>query len=167
MKGDVMVSKRIRLLITVVLLLNSGCAFAASKPHEPPPRFKEILQGSLTVGQFDTETLKYERDSYRNELVVNVWIKTKPDENNGRYSLNHYLFRVNEREYMLLDLIQYNNLVGNITYHKSNIYDMTLWTKIIPETEVENWYVPVLKYVQANDKKLKNQYNKQLTSEFH
>ena len=148
--------KKFSLILATVFLLNIGSAYAALAPSEPQ-RFEEMRHVDTTVGQFDTETLKYEKDCYSDELLLDVWIKTIPETNSGEYSLNHYLFRLNERELMSLDQIQYNSS-GEKTYKISNTYDAKLWTQIIPETIADKWYSSILKYAHDNDKKLKQQY---------
>lgn len=151
-----MVLKRLLVILTALFLVNIGSAYAALTPSDPQ-RFLEIRQGNMVVGQFDTETLRYEKDCYRDELLINVWIKTVPETKSGEYSLNHYLFRLNERELMFLDQIQYDT-DGKIVNKTSNTYDINLWTKIVPETVAEKWYSTILKYANDNDKKLKQQY---------
>lgn len=151
-----MVLKKISLILMTVFLLNVGSASAALSSSEKQ-RFVEIGQDSIAVGHFDIETLRYEKDCYRDELLLNVWIKTVPEPQSGEYSLNHYLFRLNERELMTLDQIQYNSS-GKIMLKTSNTYDINLWTQIIPETVADKWYSSILKYAHDNDKKLKQQY---------
>ncbi|XFO67757.1 hypothetical protein SPSIL_039760 [Sporomusa silvacetica DSM 10669] len=150
-----MTLKKFMLILTTIFLFNFGCANAAANaPVAEPQRFVEV--GNDAFGQFDTKTLRYEKDCYRDELLLSVWIKTT-EINRSDYYLNHYLFRLKDRELMLLDQIHLNS-AGTIIRQLSNTYDMNLWTQIVPETETEKWYTSILKYAHDNDKKLKTEY---------
>lgn len=142
--------------IITFLLIGSSNTLAADAN-----RFADIRHKNTVIGQFDTETVRYKKDPYRNELLLDVWIKTLPDQDSGSYSLYHYLFRIKEREMMSLDQIQFSPS-GKILSKLSNKYDPTLWTSIIPETDSENWYLTIADYTQANDKKLQEEYKKRM-----
>jgi hypothetical protein len=146
--------KKYSLILTAVFLLNFSSAYAAAVE---PSRFQEMGNANTELGQFDTETIKYAKDPYRNELLLNVWIKSLPDQNSGSYDLTHYLFRLKDREMMLLEQIEYSSS-GEVLYQTLNKYDATLWTQIIPETLQEKWYSSILKYAQINDATLHNKY---------
>jgi hypothetical protein len=146
--------KKYSLILTAVLLLNFSSTYAAAVE---PPRFREMRYENIELGQFDTETIKYTKDPYRNEFLLDVWIKTLPDQDNGSYSLTHYLFRLKDREMMLLEQIEYGSS-GEILYQSLNKYNAALWTQIIPETLAEKWYSALLKYAQINDVTLRKEY---------
>lgn len=153
-----MILKKTSFILTFVFLLSLGSAYAAAQEQiAEKPRFAEIRNDSMLVGQFDTTTLKYEKDCYRDELLINVWIKTTADSDSGDYNLYHYLFRQKNREFMLLDQIHFNSS-GKIIHKLSNTYDANSWTQIIPETVTDKWYSSISKYAQDNDRKLKKQY---------
>ncbi|CQR70314.1 hypothetical protein SOV_38490 [Sporomusa ovata DSM 2662] len=150
-----MTVKKFMLILTTVFLFNFGWAnVLANAPVAEPQRFVDV--GKDALGQFDTETLRYEKDCYRDELLLSVWIKTT-ELDRSDYYLNHYLFRLKDRELMLLDQIHFNS-AGTIIRQISNTYDANLWTQIVPETETEKWYTSILQYAHDNDKKLKKEY---------
>jgi hypothetical protein len=129
-----------------------------AQAKQPPPRFVELQNNDLAITQFDTKTIKYEKDPYRDELLVNVWIKTS-NERITSYSLSNYIFRINKREIMQLDKVDFN---GNdqITNKTKHVYDPISWASIIPETTADKWYISIMDYVKKNEKTLKNDYNR-------
>jgi hypothetical protein len=125
---------------------------------QPPPRFIELQNNDLAITQFDTKTIKYEKDPYRDELLVNVWIKTS-NERITSYSLSNYIFRINKREIMQLDKVDFNGNDQIINKNKY-VYDPNSWAPVIPETTADKWYITIMEYVKKNDKTLKNNYNR-------
>lgn len=125
----------------------------------PPSRYEDIHFEDSVIAQFDKETFKYVKDPYKNELLIDVWIKTFPETTRVAYSLNHYLFQLNDRKMMSLELIDFNSN-GRILSTTSNKYAPERWNLIIPETLAEKWYESIYKYAQQNDKKLKADYEK-------
>lgn len=157
-----MILKKILLSLTTIFLLGLGNAYAATQaPISNAPRFIEIRNDGMSVDQFDTATLQYEKDCYSDELLLSAWIKTL-NTNRSDYNLYHYLFRQKNREFMLLDQIHVNSS-GTIIRKTSTAYDPNSWTQIVPETDPEKWYSSVIKYAQTNDKKLKKQYKNRKT----
>jgi hypothetical protein len=138
------------LLITLILFAFSAIGFAAD-------RYENVVMGDSIAAQFDKDTLRYEKDPYRNEKLVSVWVKTTADYTND-YSLSHYLFRINERQMLLLDTVEYN-ASGQLLNRVTKQYNPSLWTTILPETVQEACYVSALKYSQLNDAQLQSDYN--------
>lgn len=121
-----------------------------------PSRYSDITWEDTVIAQFDTQTLKYVKDPYRDELLLDIWIKST-DADGKSYSLNHYLFRLNKREMMPLDLIDFNNN-GQIVNKTSYAYDPTSWSLVIPETSAEKWYQFAIDYATKNDPKLRSEF---------
>ena len=125
---------------------------------QPAPRYVDIQSNNFVIAQFDTQTIQYEKDPYLDDLLISAWIKAAPNEWTGRYNLSHYIIRSNKKEIMLLEQADFNGN-GQVTAKTTRTYDPNSWTPVVPETPTEVWYTTVMKYVQANDKKLKEDYN--------
>lgn len=157
-----------KLLLAIFLILLPFSAMGKTLPNPPaaptpplpptPHRFAEVIAKNTTIAKFDTETFRYQKDTYRDELLLSVWIKTSPNTD-GSYSLNQYLLRQNEREIMLLEQIDFN-AANQVTSSRSSKYDVKAWIKVIPETDTEKWYTAALKYAKTNNGKLKAAYKR-------
>lgn len=124
-------------------------------------RYENIVVGDTIVAQFDKETLRYEKDPYRNEKLLSVWIKTFSEPNKDTYSLTHYLFRLHDREMQTMDIVRYNTH-GQVTDNLTNKYAPASWSQILPETLSETGYVAALKYSQDNNDQLQREYNERV-----
>ena len=118
-------------------------------------RYENIVVGDNIVAQFDKETLRYEKDPYRDEQLLSAWIKVFSFKG---YSLNHYLFRLHDRKMLQLETIEYDEN-GQIISKTANKYNPACWTHILPETISETEYVSALKYSQNNNAQLQREYN--------
>jgi len=125
-------------------------------------RYENIVTEEAVVAQFDTTTLRYEKDPYRDEKLVSVWIKNTSDFSYD-YTLKHYLFRLNEPQILLMNTVEYNSN-GQVIGKVSNQYNPTLWAPVLPETVSESCYSAVLKYAQANNARLQLDYDKRMHS---
>lgn len=144
---------------TSLVAAESATSTPAPAPA-PPSRYEDIHFEDSVIAQFDKETFRYVKDPYKNELLIDVWIKTFPETARVAYSLNHYLFQLSDRKMMALELIDFNSS-GRILNTRANKYDPERWSPIIPETLAEKWYEAIYKYAQQNDKQLKAAYEKQ------
>lgn len=142
--------RMIKSFVLVVSFLLLGTEQASMEPA----RFVPVEQGNTVIAQFDTQTLAYEKDPYRDELLVNVWLKTTPDNMLDTYQLQHYLFRMTKRQIMLIDQVDYSRSDGVLS-RISKDYRPALWTAPLPEAMEESYYSAVLKYAQAHDKELR------------
>ncbi|WP_312200043.1 hypothetical protein [Anaerospora hongkongensis] len=152
------------MLFTLFLLLFAATTTYAAKATTPPVRFQDIIYDNVTIGQFDKQTLKYEKDPYRDEVLVNVWIKTPLDSFNQSYTMYNYLLRTNTREMMMINRLDFDNS-GNMLQNMSNKYNPALWTLVLPETATEKWYNAVTAYAKKNNKKLQQEYTSETKKE--
>lgn len=144
-------------LLLVILLLFATSALGLAADY----RYENIVMNDSVVAQFDKNTLRYEREPYRSEKLLSVWIKTTADFSSD-YSLNHYLFRLTNREMLLLDTVECNGN-GQILSKTSYPYNPNSWTLLLPETFPEACYVAALKYSQANNMQLEQDYAQRTT----
>lgn len=142
---------RIIAIVFIVLLLVSSITFAQES------RFADITSQGKVIAKFDTESLRYENDPYTKEILINVWIKTIPDQTTGEYILSNYLFNSKKRQSMLLSQFTYDE-EGNSVSQTLNKYNYALWTPNVPETLVDQLYVETVKYTIGHQKKLIKQY---------
>jgi hypothetical protein len=156
-KGD-KIMRYSKLLIIFTLLLFAYCPTIGLATDS---RYENIVVGDTIVAQFDKETLRYEKDPYRNEQLLSVWIKTFSNSDKDAYSLTHYLFRLHDREMMTMDIVEYNKH-GQVTDNLTNKYDPASWSQILPETLPETGYVATLKYSQNNNDQLQSDYNERM-----
>lgn len=145
-------------VLVFFLLTSVGVACDAASAPQPVVRFENIIYLDNPIAQFDKDTIKYVKDPYRDELLLDVWIKTIPDAK-GNYSMNRYWFRLKEREMMPVIECDYN-AEGIVVSQKMHTYDVALWKPILPETMVEKWYTATLNYAHTNNKKLKRDLKK-------
>ena len=151
--------------VFVFLLLTSiGVTCNAASAPQPVVRFENIMYLDNPIAQFDKDTIKYTKDPYRDELLLDVWIKTIPDAK-GNYNMNRYWFRLKERE--MMPVIECTlDADGNVVSQKMHTYDVALWKPILPETMIEKWYSATLNYAHTNNKKLKRDLDKRSDSDY-
>ncbi|WP_199884000.1 DEAD/DEAH box helicase family protein [Anaerosinus massiliensis] len=135
-----------------VMLANSNTTFAENNRYIPIS-----FEGKI-VGEFDTDSIKYDNVESKKGLMINVWVKTIPDQYTGEYVIYNYLFNKNDREAMLLNQISYDD-DGEIISKISNKPNASLWSIVVPATLVDQWYVETVKYADKNHKKLLKKYN--------
>lgn len=156
-------SKSAVILFTMFLLLYTASTVDAAKATTPPVRFQDIIYDNVTISQFDTQTLKYEKDPYRDEILLNVWIKAPIDPSDQTYTLYNYLVRTNTREVMMSNRIDFD-ASGRMIQNMSNRYNPSLWTTVLPETPTEKWYTAVTAYAKKNSKRLQQEYTSTSTT---
>lgn len=144
--------------ILFVTLLVFACSSAITLAAAS--RYENIETEEAVVAQFDTTTLRYEKDPYRDEKLVSVWIKNT-SEFSYDSTLKHYLFRLNERQMLLMATADYNSS-GQVIAKTSNQYNPDLWAPVLPETVQESCYNAVLKYAQTNNARLQLDYDKRM-----
>ncbi|WP_371374518.1 hypothetical protein [Sporomusa aerivorans] len=127
----------------------------------PSQRYENIMVDDTVVALFDKETLRYEKDPYRDELLINVWIKTLSTNGDNSYNLSHYLFRLHNSEILSLDSLDYD-ATGQLSRKITSSYDPNKWVPILPETVSEQWYISVTEYAKVNAAKLKKEYNERM-----
>ncbi|HML33860.1 hypothetical protein [Sporomusa sphaeroides] len=144
----------------IIFLFFSASLPAAGQESAPSQRYENIMAGNTVVALFDKETLRYEKATYQNEQLLGVWIKTFPSDNDGSYNLNRYLFRLHEREMILVDTLEYSSN-GELLRQTSHPYT-SAWTRIFPETVSEAWYIAVTQYAKNNAGKLQKEYKERM-----
>lgn len=151
--------KPFKYLLLVALFLFT---FSSASALEAP-RYQGIVIDDAVVAQIDKDTLRYEKDPYRNEKLLSVWIKTTSDFSSD-FTLNHYLFRLANREMLHLDTVEYNG-AGQIISKITNPYNPSSWSAIMPETVEEKCYVSALKYAQDNNAQLQQDYTERTVTQ--
>lgn len=147
-------AKYILFVTLLVFACSSAIGLAAAS------RYENIVTEDAVIAQFDTTTLRYEKDLYRDEKLIGVWIKSTSDFSYD-YTLKHYLFRLNERQMLLMDTVDYNSN-GQVIGKTATQYNPSLWTPVLPETVQEACYNAVLKYAQTNNARLQLDYDKRM-----
>jgi hypothetical protein len=142
---------RIIAISFTLLILANSITFAQES------RFETVTFQGKVLAKLDTETIKYENDPYTKELIINVWIKTIPDQTTGEYTLCNYLFNPQNRQSMVLNQISYDE-DSDVISQTSNKYNYSLWTPNIPETLIDQWYTETVKYTTKHHKELMKQY---------
>lgn len=161
-KEDETTMKSLKYIMLAALFL---FVFSVVGAEAAPSRYEGIVMDDAVVAQIDKDTLRYEKDPYRNEKLLSVWIKTPSDFGSDfDFSLNHYLFRLNNRDMLLLDTAQYNG-AGQIISKITNPYNPTSWTMIMPETVQEKCYVLALKYARDNNAQLQQDYDERTVTQ--
>ena len=83
------------LLTSVSPVFAQGAETPTPLPFAAPSRYLSILTRDIVTYSLDTETLRYVKDPYRDELLVEAWIKSNEvDAVNARYQ--RYYFRQKE-----------------------------------------------------------------------
>jgi len=147
-------AKYILFITLLVFACSSAIGLAAAS------RYENIVTDDAVVAQFDTTTLRYEKDPYRDEKLVSVWIKST-SEFSYDSTLKHYWFRLNERQMLLMDTADYNGS-GQVIGKTSTQYNPSFWAPVLPETVPEACYSAVLKYAQTNNARLQLDYDKRM-----
>ncbi|MDU2064881.1 MAG: hypothetical protein E6713_08555 [Sporomusaceae bacterium] len=123
---------------------------------EPATHFANIDVQGETKFYFDTNTIRYTKDPYRDELLIDVWIKTPLKQG---FTLNRYLLRMQEREYMLTSGLIYANETKLLSQEKY-AYQPERWSPVIPGSPQSIWYQSIINYASQNDKQLKKDFEK-------
>lgn len=106
-------------------------------------RFQNVFLNDIISTSFDTITLCYVNDPYRDEKLLDVWVKTT-EIDGGDYNLNRYYLRLKERQYQLVSTFKISSQgeeISRETYPYSSKFK-----EVIPESSFEKVYDAVRKY---------------------
>jgi hypothetical protein len=136
-------------LICYIILSLFIVQVSYAKAKDVRVRLQPIIVNGADNTFFDTETLKYIKDPYRNVLLLETWIRTDDTNLKGGYNLTKYYIRLESRQYQQMQSIDYDNNAKVIEQSKP-IYSDSRWKEIIPESIADAWYHQVIKYVKDN-----------------
>ncbi len=111
-----------------------------------PERFQVIAATERTNVTLDTQTIRYVQDPYREEKLVDAWVKTI-DRDTGGYNLSRYYFRTSERQAQLITSMDFDS-DGNVLATERNSYAVKGFKDVIPETPEEKSYNAALQYAK-------------------
>ena len=134
------------------------------------PRFVLMNNNDNYSYYLDTETVRYIPDPYRDEKLIDAWIKVVPTENGRQveirkrqndklntygyedfnYSMRRYNFRLNQRQMQRVYLRDFSSN-GAVLDTQSDVYDAARWEDIIPDSSGEVWYKAALKRFEKKD----------------
>lgn len=158
-------------IFTMVFLMQYSLCFA-----EQSSRYLKITENAAYTYYLDTETVRYIKDPYLEEKLIDVWIKIvceqsgaeaeiKNRENKGMitegydkfsYSVRRYYFRLNERQMQMLTSRDFASDGSQLEFQKC-IYAATRWDDLAPNTVGDLWYSKVRWYLdkRAGEKREK------------
>ncbi len=128
------------LCLTVFLTLANGGVLQAAPAAE---RFQPIVANDKISTSLDTQTIRYFKDPYRDENLLDAWVKTVERETGG-YNLSRYYFRIKERQYQMISSLDFD-AEGRLLSTERNSYS-SRFKDVIPETLAEKWYDAAIKY---------------------
>lgn len=154
----------LRLLLVMFLLQPVPC-FA-----EIAQRYVKIAEDSAFTYYLDTETARYIKDPYRDENLIDAWIKMECAENgvvaeikNRRskglstdgyedffYSVRRYYFRLKERQMQLMISRDFAR-DGSQLEIKQYDYSAIRWDDLAPSTLGDYWYGKVRSYMEKRE----------------
>ena len=127
--------------LTIFLTFADGGVLQAAAPGAE--RFQPVVANDKISTSLDTQTIRYLKDPYREENLLDAWLKTIERETGG-YNLSRYYFRVKERQYQMISSLDFD-AEGNLLSTERNSYS-SRFKDVIPETLAEKWYDAVIKY---------------------
>lgn len=150
--------------VVVSAVLLTATATNASEPAAVSPtvlpRFRDVVRADSVIAQFDAETLTYEPDPYRQEKLLQVWVKLKSDSYSGDYVLEQHLLRMTKPEMMVLRKVSYS-AAGELLHEEAVTYSPEAWKPIFPDTPEEACYRAITAYAKEHAKAVKAQADKQ------
>ena len=121
----------------------AAAAGAAGANTAVAERFQLLVSNDKINTMLDMHTIRYCKDPYRDENLVDAWVKTVERENGG-YNLSRYYFRIKERQYQMITSLEFD-ADGNLISTERNPYS-SRFKDVIPETLAEKWYDAAMQY---------------------
>lgn len=112
-------------------------------------RLQPVIVNGSDNTFFDTETVKYIKDPYRDVFILEVWIRTDDINLNGGYNLTQYYIRFEPRQYQQMQSIDYDKN-SRIIEQSKEVYSDSRWKGVIPASIADAWYHQVFKYAKDN-----------------
>lgn len=147
--------KIMHLLLCLFFLAAASPALAQEAPpvQTITPRYQTIVTRDLTAYSLDTSTVRYVQDPYRDELLLEAWIKSSDsDAVTARYQ--RYLFRQKERQLQLMASGEYDSQTAAPIELSLQRYHVSRWQDIAPESIQELLYAAVINYAETNKESL-------------
>lgn len=144
--------------ILLLMLTETVCCYAL-----PKSRYLKVASNSAYNYYLDTETVRYIRDPYLDEQLIDAWLKiTAADDisntelenqqvtenNRFGYSVRRYYFRLKERQMQLLTLQDFSTN-GTPLNSEKYTYAAVRWDDIAPNTLGEVWYGKIRTYLES------------------
>lgn len=153
-----------RLNLLILLLVGAVMFTAVPVMGAGSARFVLMDETEDYSYYLDTETLRQIPDPYRDEKLVDAWIKAIPSgqgrqkkiadrQNNLKstdgyeaygYSLNRYYFRLKQRQLLVMDRRDFSGF-GAPLDAQSFKYDILRWEDLVPDTPPDAWYDFIVK----------------------
>ena len=158
MNGRVASSMKVK--TWMMLALSMACLYwIAPTIGECEARYYLINETENYSYYLDTETLRQIPDPYRDEKLIDAWIKAIPSgagrqaeftkrRNNVKstdgyeifgYSMRRYYFRTTQRQIQQMDLRDFTDFGKPLDSQNYN-YDVGRWEDIVPNTSPDAWY---------------------------
>jgi len=135
-------------------------------------RFVLIGENSNYTYYLDTETVRYIPDPYRDEKLVDAWIRLVPTETGRQleiktrqadnldilgyddfgYSMRRFYFRTMQRQIQRMHLKDFSATDKPLETRISK-YEAVRWEDIVPNTPPDEWYIFIMKFMEnkSND----------------
>lgn len=122
-------------------------AQTAPQPEKPAERYQWAYSGGNQTFQFDTHTLQKINDPYRDEQLVEAWVRViTPDGTaSGNIVLQQYYFRLKEKQIQLMGSFDMGSN-GQAGPGSKFTYAAHRWEDIMPGTASEGIYNAVTDY---------------------
>lgn len=142
-----------------MLVITPGLAFAAEAADEINEeeqteivRFIPIFSDDEYNYYMDTATIKLTPHPYKDEQLVDVWLKLEHNANalyadSAVYILQHYYMRQGAAQQQLLSEVLVNS-EENFSSEQRAKYSEANWDNLIPDTGEELCYQEVMQYVE-------------------
>ncbi|EGO63479.1 hypothetical protein [Acetonema longum] len=117
------------------------------QPERPSERYQWAYSGGGQTFQFDTHTLQKINDPYRDEQLVEAWVRVITPNRTASSSivLQQYYFRLNTKQIQLMSSFDLAS-DGQVGPGNKFTYDAHRWQDIVPGTAAEGIYNAVTDY---------------------
>ena len=118
-------------------------------------RFQELLRDGSFVYYMDTKSVRYVPIPNRQEKMIDVWVKLKPNSfsdegysSSGKYYLEHYYINPKERKIQFLCELEVTGRPSNAI--KERPYSSQNWENLVPGSVEDDIYHAVVKQVKSS-----------------
>ena len=137
---------------------SSGKSGNAEKEKEKKSRFKEILRDDSFTYYMDTKTVRYIPMPYRQDRIIDVWVKLLPKDasaitvdepyrSSDKYYMEHYYIHPKEKQIQFLCELEVTGRPTNAI--KERPYNSQNWENLVPGSIEDDIYHAVVKEVEA------------------
>jgi|GEM_PF-3211311 len=158
-------------IFTVLFLMQHSLCLAGQNS-----RYLKIAENAAYTYYLDIETVRYIKDPYLEEKIIDVWIKIVCEENGSKaeienrgkkgmvtegydkfsYSVRRYYLRLNERQMQMLASRDFASDGSQLEFQKYN-YAAVRWDDLAPNTLGDLWYSKVRWYMDKRAREKGNE----------